>query len=276
MDSDNQSRPVTVKMLAQQNTEENQEMFKLDTEMLTSISHMNVVNLLAMCTEDTPECILLDAGLPGDLLTFMREKKHEISPLGPTVQETYNILKLADEISIGMAYLTSERFIHKDLSLRNCIIGYNGAVKVAHFGLGPVLYPEAYHRVHDIDLPIRWMSPEIITSTHFTSASDVWAFGVAIFELFSYGDLPYSDKNNQEVISYVVREFGTLKRPERCPEEIFEVAKSCWAVDSKQRPSFANLHDQIFRMTGQSEVSGSVSTFGSSPIPVLEQNMGTR
>lgn len=276
MDNDNQSRPVTVKMLAQQNTEENREMFKLDTEMLTSITHTNVVNILATCTEDSPECILLDAGLPGDLLTFIREKRQEISPLGATVQETYNILKLVDEISIGMAYLTSERFVHKDLSLRNCIIGYSGVVKVAHFGLGPVLYPEAYHRVHDIDLPIRWMSPEAITSTQFTSASDVWAFGVAIFELFSYGELPYADKSNQDVISYVIREFGNLKRPDRCSEEIFEVAKSCWAVDTKARPNFAYLHDQIFRMTGQSEVSGSVSTFGSSPIPVLEQNMGMR
>ncbi len=276
MEYDNQSRPVTVKMLSQQNTEETQGMFKLDIEMLTSIAHENVVSLLATCTDDSPECILLDAGLPGDLLTFIREKKQEISPIGPKVQETYNILKLADEICIGMAYLTSERFIHKDLSLRNCIIGYNGIVKVAHFGLGPILYPEAYYRVHDIDLPIRWMSPEAIKSTEFTSASDVWAFGVAIFELFTYGDLPYADKTHQEVISYIIREFGTLKRPDRCSEEIFEIAKSCWAVDAKLRPNFLYLHDQIFRMTGQSEVSGSVSTFGSSPIPVLEQNMGRR
>ena len=248
-------------------------MFNNDIEMLTSVVHVNVVTLLAMCTDDSPECILLDAGLPGDLLTFIRDKKLEVSSLGPTVQETYNILKIADEISIGMSYLASERFVHKDLSLRNCLIGYSGVVKIAHFGLGPVLYPEAYYRVHDIDLPIRWMSPEAITSSQFTSASDVWAFGVVIFELFSYGELPFGEKSNEEVISYVVREFGKLKRPDRSSVEIFEIARSCWAIDPKLRPNFAYLHDQIFRMTGQTDVSGSVSTFGSSPIPVLESGM---
>ncbi|XP_064402451.1 muscle, skeletal receptor tyrosine-protein kinase-like [Halichondria panicea] len=273
LEQDNQSRPVTVKMLAQQYTSGDRTMFNNDIEMLTSIVHINVVTLLAMCTDDSPECILLDAGLPGDLLTFIRDKKQEVSPLGPTVQETYNILKIADEISIGMSYLASERFVHKDLSLRNCIIGYSGVVKIAHFGLGPVLYPEAYYRVHDIDLPIRWMSPEAITSSQFTSASDVWAFGVVLFELFSYGELPFDEKSNEEVISYVVREFGKLKCPHRCSAEIFEIPQSCWATDPKLRPNFAYLHDQIFRMTGQTDVSGSVSTFGSSPIPVLESGM---
>ena len=259
-------------MLAQQDTEENRVMFNTDIEMLTSISHPNVVSLLAMCTEDSPECILLDAGIPGDLLTFIKAKQLEISPLGPTVEETYNLLKITDEISLGMTYLTSERFVHKDLSLRNCIIGNDGVVKVAHFGLGPVLYPEAYYRVHDIDLPIRWMSPEAITTTNFSAASDVWAFGVVIWELFSYGDLPFGGMSNEEVISYVVREFGKLTKPVRCSDEIFQIAKSCWALEAQVRPNFAFLHEQIFRMTGQTEVSGSVSTFGSSPIPVMMSN----
>lgn len=268
LEQDNQSRPVTVKMLAQQNTDDNRVMFNNDVEMLMSISHLNVVSMLAMCTEDSPECILLDAGIPGDLLTFIRDKKQEISPLRPTIEETYNILKIADEITCGMAYLTVERFVHKDLSLRNCIIGYSGVVKVAHFGLGPVLYPEAYYRVHDVDLPIRWMSPEAITEMKFSTSSDIWAFGVAIWELFTYGELPFAEKSNEEVASYVVKNHGKLHRPERCPEEVFQIAKSCWAQKSNIRPNFDYLHDQLLRMSSQMEAPESVSTFGSSHVPI--------
>ena len=267
-----QSCPVTVKMLAQQDTDENQAMFDGDIEMLSCINHINVVAMLAVCTEDAPECVLLDAGMPGDLLTFIRDKKFEISSLGPTDEETYNLLRLADEISIGMAYLSSERFVHKDLSLRNCIIGYDGVVKVAHFGLGPVLYPEAYYRVHDTDLPIRWMSPEAITTSNHTAMSDVWSFGVVLWELFTYGELPYHEKSNEEVITYVVKDFGKLNRPVRCPEYVFKIALSCWSLDPLSRPSFTGLHDQVSRLSGQREGSNSLMPMGSSPLPVQSPN----
>ena len=167
-----QSKPVTVKMLSPQNGD--REIFDQDIKMLASISHLNIVGLLAVCTKDTPECAILDAGLPGDLLSYIREKKSEVAPHIATESETKELMRIADEISLGMAYLASERFIHKDLALRNCIIGLDGVIKIAHFGLGPLVYPEAYYRANDTDLPIRWMSPEAITSASFTTMSDIW------------------------------------------------------------------------------------------------------
>ena len=131
-----------------------------------------------------------------------------------------------------------------------------------HFGLGPELYPEAYYIVHDIHLPIRWMSPDTITSANFSTASDVWAFGVVVWELFSYGDLPFKDMSNEEVISYVVLEFGKLTKPVCCSNEIFQIAKSCWAIEAQVRPNFASLHNQIFKMMRQSG-----SHLGAHPFP---------
>jgi neurotrophic tyrosine kinase receptor type 2 len=225
------------------------EMFDQDIEMLSSINHTNVVGLLAICTKDNPECLLLDAGLPGDLLSYIREKKMEMTPHIATEAETKELLRIADDISLGMAYLASERFIHKDLALRNCIINFNGVVKIAHFGLGPLVYPEAYYRVSNTDLPIRWMSPEAITSANFTTMSDIWSFGVAVWELFTYGSLPFEDKRDNEVLEFILQE-GRLSKPKKCSNNVFEIIMGCWNDNPQLRPSFYDLHENIADLAG--------------------------
>lgn len=242
------------------------DMFNEDIEMLSSINHLNVVGLLAICTKDSPECALLDAGLPGDLLSYLKEKKKEMSPHIATESETKELLRIADEISLGMTYLSSERFIHKDLALRNCIIGSDGVVKIAHFGLGPLIYPEAYYRVNSTDLPIRWMSPEAITSASFTTMSDIWSFGVAVWEIFTYGSLPFEGKKDEEVIDFVINE-GRLKKPTKCSNFIFEIILSCWNTNPHSRPIFPDLHENITDLAGtQSPLSGLGSATPISPL----------
>ena len=242
-----QSKPVTVKMLSPQNGD--REIFDQDIKMLASISHLNIVGLLAVCTKDTPECAILDAGLPGDLLSYIREKKSEVAPHIATESETKELMRIADEISLGMAYLASERFIHKDLALRNCIIGLDGVIKIAHFGLGPLVYPEAYYRANDTDLPIRWMSPEAITSASFTTMSDIWSFGVTVWELFTYGTLPFEDKKDEAVIDFVLHE-GRLAKPIKCSNSVYELLQSCWDIDPQSRPNFFDLHENIADLAG--------------------------
>ena len=186
---------------------------------------------------------------PGDLLTYVREKKAEMPPHIATESETKELLRIADEISLGMAYLASERFIHKDLALRNCIIGFDGVIKIAHFGLGPLIYPKAYYRVSNTDLPIRWMSPEAITSASFTTMSDIWSFGVAVWELFTYGSLPFETKKDEEVIDFVLHE-GRLMKPTKCSNSIYEIILSCWNEDPQSRPNFFDLHENIADLAG--------------------------
>lgn len=249
MGSRGESQSVTVKMLSPQENDREKKMFDEDIEMLSSISHLNVVGLFAICTKNPPECLLLDAGMPGDLLTYIQEKKLGIAPHIATEAETKELLRISDEISLGMAYLASERFIHKDLALRNCIINFDGVVKVAHFGLGPLIYPEAYCRVSNTDLPIRWMSPEAITSANFTTMSDIWSFGVTVWELFTYGNLPFEDKKDDEVIEFVLHE-GRLSKPIKCSNNVFEIILSCWSDDPRLRPSFYDLHENIADLAG--------------------------
>ena len=243
--------------------------------MLSSINHLNVVGLLAICTKDSPECVLLDGGMPGDLLSHIQDMKKGIAPHIATEAETKELLRIAGEIGIGMAYLAAERFIHKDLALRNCIIGFDGVVKIAHFGLGPLIYPEAYYRVNNTDLPIRWMSPEAITSASFTTMSDIWSYGVTIWELFSYGTLPFDSKNDDQVIDFVLSE-GKLTKPIKCPNNVFEIVLTCWDNDPKSRPSFFDLHENIAELAGiQSPLSALGPATPVSPISPMTPVAGT-
>lgn len=255
-----QSRPVTVKMLHTQATEATRIRFEQDIALLSSMNHLNVVGLLAVCTEDSPECLLLDAGQ--DLHEYICQKRVAIfdqqalnraSSVQLLAQQSLELLKIADEICLGMAYLASQQYVHKDLALRNCIRGQDGVAKVANFGLGPAIYPHCYCLVEDNPAPIRWMSPEALSTGHYTTANDQWAFGVLMWELFTYGELPYADKSNDEVIRFVAQEFGRLSQPEKCVEDVYLVMSSCWELEGGSRPNFLVLHEHLFEVIGEIE-----------------------
>ncbi len=251
------SRPVTVKMLFTQATEATRMKFEQDIALLSGINHLNVVGLLAVCSEDSPECLLLDAGQ--DLHHYISQKKATVpdqlhgGSIQLLAQQSLELLKIADEICLGMAYLSSQQYVHKDLALRNCIRGQDGVAKVANFGLGPALYPYCYFVIQDKPVPIRWMSPEAISTSQFTKANDQWAFGVLMWELFTYGELPYADKSNQEVIRFVAQEFGRLPQPDKCVEDVYQVMSSCWELEGGSRPNFLVLHEHLFEVIGEIE-----------------------
>ncbi len=251
-----QSRPVTVKMLHTQASEATRIKFEQDIAQLSGMNHLNVIGLLAVCTKDSPECILLDSGQ--DLHSYIRQKRADIleestntDSVQLLAQQSLELLKIADEICLGMAYLGSQQYIHKDLALRNCIRGYDGVAKVANFGLGPTFHPRCYYVIEDKPVPIRWMAPEAISTGDFTMANDKWAFGVLTWELFTYGDLPYADKSNEEVIRFVAKDFGRLPQPEKCIEDVYLVMSSCWELEGGSRPSFLVLHEHLFEVLGE-------------------------
>lgn len=255
-----QSRAVTVKMLTPPAPEAKRIRFEQDIALLSTLNHLNVVGMLAVCTEESPECILLDAGEPGDLLTFVRQKRRIMREANGT-ESAHQIrtemhdefLKITDEVCIGMAYLASQHYVHRDLALRNCIMGLDGVVKVANFGLGPMMYPESYYKVRGKDLPIRWMPPEAISNDEFSTVSDIWAFGVLMWELFAFGNIPYREMSNEEVIRFVAQDFGKLSEPELCPEDVYLVMSSCWELEPQSRPAFLTLHEHLFDLTSEAQ-----------------------
>ena len=135
-----------------------------------------------------------------------------------------------------------------------------------NFGLGPVLYPEAYYEMNDVLYPIRWMPPEALLSGEFTTASDIWAFGVLMWELFTQGDLPYTEKEDDQVVQFVAKDYGRLPMPEYCIENTYLIMSSCWEPTPEGRPSFLTLHEHLYELREQfSEKSRKKSQTQTSP-----------
>ena len=244
------SRIVTVKMLKSDADDAMRVKFEQEITLFSHLNHLNVAGVLGVCTDSTPECIIFDAGDTHiDLLAYIRDKglaMKGVSDGERIVHECRDMLRIADEVCLGVAYLASQHIVHKDIALRNCIRGKNGVVKVANFGLGSKLYPESYYRLHGRSLPLRWLPPEAINYDVFSTESDVWAFGVLMWELFTYGEHPHPTLTNQEVFLKVSQQFYVPSPPDTCPQDVFLVMSSCWDRDPVARPNFLALHQHIF------------------------------
>lgn len=145
-----------------------------------------------------------------------------------------------------MAYLAGKNFVHRDLATRNCLVSNLLEVKISDFGLSQRMVSTNYYRadISNDALPIRWMPLEAILYGKFTTASDVWAFGVLLWEIFSYALQPYYGLTHEQVI-FLLKEGETLKSPDDCPETIYSLMNRCWNREPSARPSFESLENSL-------------------------------
>ncbi|KAL5496993.1 hypothetical protein EMCRGX_G013375 [Ephydatia muelleri] len=237
------SRVVTVKMLLEEASEAQRIAFEKDIALLNSFNHVNVMGVLAP-SHSPPG---------GQRLARQSHGAGKVPAKQLLVDMTSpaSLLHMADDVCLGMAYLSSQAFVVKDLAARNCIVGADGRVKVADFGVGPSIFPEAYRTLHGRPSPLRWMAAESIESGQYSMASDIWSFGVFIWELFTGGDLPYTEMSDDEVIRYVTKECGKLQMPESCPRDVYTIMLSCWENEAKSRQPFLTLHEHLFELAGE-------------------------
>ncbi|NXS74214.1 DDR2 protein, partial [Pandion haliaetus] len=249
---------VAVKMLRADANKNARNDFLKEIKIMSRLKDPNIIRLLAVCITDDPLCMITEYMENGDLNQFLSRQQAGSPPASHTptaslvpASGSYSDLRfMATQIASGMKYLSSLNFVHRDLATRNCLVGKQYTIKIADFGMSRNLYSGDYYRIQGrAVLPIRWMSWESILLGKFTTASDVWAFGVTLWETFTLcREQPYSQLSDEQVIENTgefFRDQGRqtyLPQPALCPDSVYKLMLSCWRRDTKDRPSFQDIH----------------------------------
>ncbi|XP_026844132.1 tyrosine-protein kinase Btk29A isoform X2 [Drosophila persimilis] len=209
-----------------------------EAKVMTKLQHPNLVQLYGVCSKHRPIYIVTEYMKHGSLLNYLR--RHEKTLIG----NMGLLLDMCIQVSKGMTYLERHNYIHRDLAARNCLVGSENVVKVADFGLARYVLDDQYTSSGGTKFPIKWAPPEVLNYTRFSSKSDVWAYGVLMWEIFTCGKMPYGRLKNTEVVERVQRGI-ILEKPKSCAKEIYDVMKLCWSHGPEERPAFRVLMDQL-------------------------------
>uniref|UniRef100_A0A8C9SWW3 Discoidin domain-containing receptor 2 n=1 Tax=Scleropages formosus TaxID=113540 RepID=A0A8C9SWW3_SCLFO len=254
--SNNQPVLVAVKMLREDANKNARTDFLKEIKIMSRLKDPNIVRLLGVCVCSDPLCMITEYMENGDLNQFLSRHEPEgqiaLACNAPTVSYS-NLHHMATQIASGMKYLSSLNFVHRDLATRNCLVGKDYTIKIADFGMSRNLYSGDYYRIQGrAVLPIRWMAWESILLGKFTTASDVWAFGVTLWETFTLcKEQPYSQLSDEQVIENTGEFFRDQQRqiylpqPACCPDPIYKLMLSCWQRNTNERPSFQEIHQTL-------------------------------
>uniref|UniRef100_A0AAR2JNT4 Tyrosine-protein kinase receptor TYRO3 n=1 Tax=Pygocentrus nattereri TaxID=42514 RepID=A0AAR2JNT4_PYGNA len=210
--------------------------------------HPNVIQLIGVSLHRRPQqrlpipMVILPFMKHGDLHTFLLMSRLGDNPFTLSLQM---LVQFMLDIARGMEYLSSKNIIHRDLAARNCMLNENMTVCVADFGLSKKIYSGDYYRQGSVSkLPVKWIALESLADNVYTTQSDVWAFGVTMWEIMARGQTPYPGVENSEIYEYLIKG-ERLKQPPDCPDDIYEIMHSCWSPVPKCRPSFQHLIAQL-------------------------------
>uniref|UniRef100_A0A8C1H5S6 receptor protein-tyrosine kinase n=1 Tax=Cyprinus carpio carpio TaxID=630221 RepID=A0A8C1H5S6_CYPCA len=251
--------PVAIKTLKAGYTEKQRRDFLGEASIMGQFDHPNIIHLKGVVTKSKPVMIITEYMENGSLDTFLKKNDGQF-----TVIQLVGMLR---GIASGMRYLSEMGYVHRDLAARNILVNSNLVCKVSDFGLSRVLEddPEAAYTTRGGKIPIRWTAPEAIAYRKFTSASDVWSYGIVMWEVMSYGERPYWQMSNQDVIK-AVEENYRLPGPMDCPTALYHLMMDCWQKDRNSRPKFeeiVSILDKLIRNPSSLKVSNLLVEHGS-------------
>ncbi|XP_075463647.1 ephrin type-A receptor 5 isoform X2 [Ascaphus truei] len=233
--------PVAIKTLKVGYTDKQRRDFLGEASIMGQFDHPNIIHLEGVVTKSKPVMIVTEYMENGSLDTFLKKNDGQF-----TVIQLVGMLR---GIASGMKYLSDMGYVHRDLAARNILINSNLVCKVSDFGLSRVLEddPEAAYTTRGGKIPIRWTAPEAIAFRKFTSASDVWSYGIVMWEVMSYGERPYWEMTNQDVIK-AVEEGYRLPSPMDCPAALYQLMLDCWQKDRNSRPKFEEIVSMLDKL----------------------------
>uniref|UniRef100_A0A8C6JRR2 Tyrosine-protein kinase BTK n=1 Tax=Melopsittacus undulatus TaxID=13146 RepID=A0A8C6JRR2_MELUD len=208
---------VAIKMIREGSMSEDE--FIDEAKVMMNLSHEKLVQLYGVCTKQHPIFIITEYMANGCLLNFLKEPRRRFQPA--------ELLEMCKDVCEAMEYLESKQFLHRDLAARNCLVNEQGIVKVSDFGLSRYVLDDEYTSSMGSKFPVRWSPPEVLLYSKFSSKSDVWAFGVLMWEVYSLGKMPYERFNNSETTEHVIQGLR-LYRPQQASERVYTIMYSCW------------------------------------------------
>ncbi|KAK4291131.1 hypothetical protein Pmani_036017 [Petrolisthes manimaculis] len=236
-------KDVKVAIKTLRNGTMSKEQFLEEAHIMKNLSHPNIVILEAVCTLREPFLIVIEFMPDGNLLDYLRSDDH-----GPL--EVPHHVYIVAQVAAGMAYLEERRLMHRDLAARNVLMGPSLQCKVADFGLARICADEYYVVKEGAKFPVRWTAPEAITHQKFTIKSDVWSFGILMFEVVSAGAIPYPGMDNMDVMQFVTSG-QRIGQPSECDLPLYELMLRCWEELPHVRPTFVFLQDFLHNYESQ-------------------------
>ncbi|XP_017568664.1 focal adhesion kinase 1 isoform X4 [Pygocentrus nattereri] len=226
---------VAIKTCKNSTSDSVREKFLQEALTMRQFDHPHIVKLIGVITEN-PVWIIMELCTLGELRSFLQVRKYSL--------DLASLILFSYQLSTALAYLESKRFVHRDIAARNVLVSSVDCVKLGDFGLSRYMEDSSYYKASKGKLPIKWMAPESINFRRFTSSSDVWMFGVCMWEILMYGIKPFQGVKNNDVIGRI--ENGErLAMPPNCPPTLYSLMTKCWAYDPSKRPRFNELKAQL-------------------------------
>ncbi|CAL1263363.1 unnamed protein product [Larinioides sclopetarius] len=231
------SEVVAVKRIKAKDPTQQLRVNELHAEMkiMKSLCHKNIVKIIGL-VEDPETMLVMEYVDNGSLLCHLQSYKNKEPKL-----ESKELLRFALGVAEGMEYLETQNIVHRDLAARNILVGSNDAIKISDFGLAQEIKDHYYRMTTDRNIPIRWYALESIVASKFSHKSDVWSYGIILWEIFSFGDNPQIENVPDSALHAALIEGKRLGMPPKCPQAVYNLMLECWKLKSSVRPSFSKI-----------------------------------
>ena len=206
--------------------------FLQEAALMKKLRHPKLIQLYAVCTREEPIFMITELMKYGSLLEYLRGE-------GRSLQQN-QLIDMSAQVAAGMAYLETQNCIHRDLTARNILVGDHMMCKVGSFGLACVINEDIYVEMTGAKFPIKWTAPEAVLYKRFTIKSDIWSFGIVLYEIITYGYFPYPGMTNAEVLERLSQGYR-MGCPANCPKELHDIMLECWRKEPTSRSTFESL-----------------------------------